>query len=136
MIRSGTINMIHEGSQKGKSAYAISKELGISKNTAKKYMNQPKAEHGLKGRTKSSKLDPFKPQINEMIENGIFNCVVIFERLKDMGYTGDITKQYLFDSEIVNKLDLVFKYLLEEVYEIEIKRNKLVTKLKDVRNQI
>jgi len=41
MIRSGTINMIHEGSQKGKSAYAISKELGISKNTAKKYMNQP-----------------------------------------------------------------------------------------------
>lgn len=83
--------MIHEGSQKGKSAYAISKELGISKNTAKKYMNQPKAEHGLKGRTKSSKLDPFKPQINEMIENGIFNCVVIFERLKDMGYTGGIT---------------------------------------------
>src|SRR5690554_3013676 len=91
MIRSGTINMIHEGSQKGKSAYAISKELGISKNTAKKYMNQPKAEHGLKGRTKPSKLDPFKPQINEMIENGIFNCVVIFERLKDMGYTGGIT---------------------------------------------
>jgi len=54
MIRSGTINMIHEGSQKGKSAYAISKELGISKNTAKKYMNQPKAEHGLKG-----KLSPY-----------------------------------------------------------------------------
>ncbi len=44
--------MIHEGSQKGKSAYAISKELGISKNTAKKYMNQPKAEHGHKCRTK------------------------------------------------------------------------------------
>ena len=29
MIRSGTINMIHEGAQKGKSAYAIGKELGI-----------------------------------------------------------------------------------------------------------
>ena len=91
MIRSGTINMIHEGAQKGKSAYAIGKELGISKNTAKKYMNQPKAEHGLKGRTKPSKLDPFKPEINEMIENGIFNCVVILERLKDIGYTGGIT---------------------------------------------
>jgi len=91
MIRSGTINMIHEGAQKGKSAYTIGKELGISKNTAKKYMNQPKAEHGLKGRTKPSKLDSFKPQINEMIENGIFNWVVIFERRRDMGYTGGIT---------------------------------------------
>ena len=38
MIRSGLITMIREKSQKGKSAYAISKELGISKNTAKKYI--------------------------------------------------------------------------------------------------
>ncbi|HHW49817.1 MAG TPA: IS21 family transposase [Clostridiaceae bacterium] len=91
MIRSGLINMIHEKAQKGKSAYTIGKELGISKNTAKKYMNQPKTTHGLKGRIRPSKLDPFKPQINEMVENGIFNCVVIFERLKDMGYTGGIT---------------------------------------------
>jgi len=91
MIRSGTINMIREKAQKGKSAYAIGKELGISKNTAKKYMSQPKAEHGLKGRTRPSKLDPFKPKINEMMGNGIFNCVVILERLKDMGYTGGIT---------------------------------------------
>ena len=84
MIRSGLINMIREKSQNGKSAYAISKELGISKNTAKKYIRQPKAKHGLKGRTRPTKLDPFKPQINEMMENGIFNCVVILERLQDM----------------------------------------------------
>ena len=91
MIRSGLINMIRENVRKGKSAYAVGKELGISKNTAKKYMHQPKTEHGLKGRTRPTKLDPFKPQINEMMENGIFNCVVILERLQDMGYTGGIT---------------------------------------------
>jgi transposase len=68
MIRSGLINMIREKAQKGKSAYAIGKELGISKNTAKKYMNQPRAEHGLKGRKKPSKLDPFKPEIHEMLK--------------------------------------------------------------------
>jgi transposase len=91
MIRSGLINMIREKAQKGKSAYAIGKELGISKNTAKKYMNQPRAEHGLKGRKKPSKLDPFKPEIHEMLKSGIFNCVVIHERLQDKGYTGGIT---------------------------------------------
>ena len=84
MIRSGLINMIRENVRKGKSAYAVGKELGISKDTAKKYMHQPKTEHGLKGRTRPTKLDPFKPQINEMMENGIFNCVVILERLQDM----------------------------------------------------
>ena len=41
MIRSGLILMIKEKALKGKSAYAIGAELGISKNTAKKYMEQP-----------------------------------------------------------------------------------------------
>jgi len=38
MIRSGLINMIREKALNGKSAYAIGKELGISKNTAGKYL--------------------------------------------------------------------------------------------------
>jgi transposase len=91
MIRSGLINMIREKAQKGKSAYAIGMELGISKNTVKRYIDKPKAVHGLKGRTRPSKLDPFKPKINEMMENGIFNCIVILEKLQDIGYTGGIT---------------------------------------------
>jgi hypothetical protein len=40
MIRGGLINMIREEAQKGKSAYAIGKELGISKNTVKKGMSR------------------------------------------------------------------------------------------------
>lgn len=37
MIRSGLINMIREKSREGKSAYAISQEVGVAENTAKKY---------------------------------------------------------------------------------------------------
>lgn len=91
MIRSGLINMIRENALKGKSGYAIGKELGISKNTAKKYMKRNVAPHRLKERTRPSKLDPFKPEISIMLENGIFNCVVIYERLKVSGYTGGMT---------------------------------------------
>ena len=47
--------MIREEAQKGKTAYAISKEFTISKNTAKKYFEQDiSIQHGLKGRTKPS----------------------------------------------------------------------------------
>ena len=38
MIRSESITMIREKALEGKSAYMISKELGFSKNTVKKYM--------------------------------------------------------------------------------------------------
>ena len=97
MIRSGLINMIREKALNGKSAYAIGKELGISKNTAGKYLNQSVQDHGLAGKSKGSKLDPFKSRIDNMLSQGIFNCVVILERLQSKGYTGGITivKEYV-----------------------------------------
>ncbi|MGM0395693.1 MAG: hypothetical protein ACQEP4_01410 [Bacillota bacterium] len=70
MIRSGLITMIREKSDQGKSPYAISKELGIAENTAKKYIdNRGKIlRHGLSGKSKGSKLDPFKQDIEDYIK--------------------------------------------------------------------
>lgn len=59
MIRSGLILMIKELAGKGKSAYSIGRELGVSKNTARKYITQPAQPHGLKGVRKGSKLAPY-----------------------------------------------------------------------------
>ncbi len=91
MIRSGLILMIKEKATKGKSAYAISKEIGISKNTARKYMTAPAAPHGLKGTHKPSKLDDYKPLIHALLDQGIYNCVVLLERLRAAGYDGGIS---------------------------------------------
>ena len=97
MIRSGLILMIKESAEKGKSAYAISREIGISKNTARKYMTQPAKPHGLKGIKKGSKLDPYKPMLEEWMSQGIYNCVVLLERLREAGYDGgmSILKEYV-----------------------------------------
>lgn len=40
MITSGLILMIKESAAKGKNAYVISQEIGMSKNAARKYMKQ------------------------------------------------------------------------------------------------
>jgi transposase len=95
MLRSGMILVIREKAQQGKSAYAIGVELGISKNTARKYIERqcvspPKID-------RFSKLDNFKPMIHDLMSQGIFNCVVLLERLKDVGYDGGITilKEYV-----------------------------------------
>ena len=80
--------MIKDLAAKGKSAYAIGQEIGVSKNTARQYMQQPARQHGLKGVLKGSKLDPYKPYLDEWMAQGIFNCVVLLERLRALGYDG------------------------------------------------
>lgn len=72
--------MIREKANDGKSNYAIGNELGISKNTARKYREpQMQSEVQIKS---SSKLDAFKEEIHLMMSQGIFNCVVMMERLR------------------------------------------------------
>ena len=91
MIRSGTILMIREKAQEGKSAYAIAKETGLSKNTVKKYIAPATVETANLARNQPSKLDDYKDLIHVCMAAGIFNCQVIFERIRDKGYTGSIT---------------------------------------------
>lgn len=88
MLKYRTIRMIKQKAAQGKTAYAISQELGISKNTALRYMAddvpaRPKY-------CRASKLEPFKPKIDALMEQGIFNCVVILEHLQAAGYDGGI----------------------------------------------
>ena len=66
MLKYRTIRMIKQKAAQGKTAYAISQELGISKNTALRYMAddvpaRPKY-------CRASKLEPFKPKIRHSIE--------------------------------------------------------------------
>ena len=112
MIRSGLVNMIREKARDGKSAYAISTELGVAENTAKKYISQPVSEHGLKGRVKGSRLDPFKPAVDAMLGKGIFNCVVMLERLQKEGYEGGITilKEYIHPHRLPKSSPAVRRY--------------------------
>ena len=68
--------------------------MEIAENTAKKYMRNRGKEvkvHGLCGRPRGSKLDPFKPYLNELIGSGIINCVVLLEKLRVQKYAGGIT---------------------------------------------
>ncbi len=112
MIRSGLILMIRQEAQSGQSAYAIGKKLGISKNSVKKYIEDGPKEHGLKNMKRPSKLDPYKPQIDTMLSNGIFNCTVIMERIQATGYDGKITiiKDYIHNKRPPRNSPAVQRY--------------------------
>ena len=87
MIRSSTIHTIHELATQGKSIHAIARELGIARNTVRRYLRgKPEAVARPK---RGSKLDPYKGQIHRWInEDHLLNCEVMLPRLQALGYAG------------------------------------------------
>ena len=90
MIKRETIRLIREKAIEGKTAYRIAKELGISKNTVKTHIASGCNENAQYPK-RQSKLDAFKPEIDRLMSQGVFNCVVIFGHLQKLGYDGRIT---------------------------------------------
>lgn len=73
--------------KEGYSKRVISRMLNLSRETVRKYLNSSSVENGNKGRRNPSKLDPYRKQIERLVDERrlIKN---IFEALKSMGYTG------------------------------------------------
>src|SRR5947209_535303 len=90
MIRSGTINTIHELATQGKSIREIARLLGIARNTVRRYLRgKPEAVPRPK---RGSKLDGYTGQIHRwMQEDHLYNCETMLSRLKEMGYTGSLS---------------------------------------------
>ncbi len=90
MIRSGTINTIHELSAQGKSIREIARIVGIARNTVRRYLRgkpiaAPRPKRG-------SILDAYKGQIRRwMTEDHLSNCEVMFSRLQTQGYSGGLS---------------------------------------------
>jgi transposase len=93
MIRSRTVNTIHELSAQGKSIQEMAITLGIARNTVRKYLRHPELAAMPHPRpNRRSKLDPFKEQIKQwMQEDHCYNCEAMLPRLLAMGYTGSLS---------------------------------------------
>jgi len=93
MIRSRTVNTIHELSAQGKSIQDIAITLGLARNTVRKYLRHPELSTIPHPRpNRRSKLDPFKEQIKQWItEDHCYNCEAMLPRLLAMGYTGSLS---------------------------------------------
>jgi transposase len=87
MLRSGIVNTIREMAVRGKPVRAIARELGLARNTVRKYVRGPTEAAARAPRP--SKLDPYKAQIRHWIEHDhLYNCQTMYRRLREQGYTG------------------------------------------------
>lgn len=85
-----TIKVLH---QQGMGIKAIARKLGISKNTVKKYLKDSSEPQYSKRPKRSSKLDSFKPYLNQRIQDAAPDWIpatVLFDEILALGYTGKI----------------------------------------------
>src|SRR5260370_31844175 len=93
MIRSRTVNKMHDLDAEGKSIQDIAISLGIARNTVRKYLRHPELVAMPHPRpNRRSKLDPFKEQVRRGItEDPCYNCEAMLPRLLEVGYTRSLS---------------------------------------------
>ena len=91
MISRETVFEIHRLNNEGYKERNISRLLGVGRNTVSRYLKNP--EKTFKPREKRlSKLDPFKPAIDEYLETDpTVGAPVILRKIRNKGYSGGIT---------------------------------------------
>ena len=98
MLRGINVDEITTLRRQGLSLTAISRLTGFDRKTVRKYLLNGKKppSYGLRS-ARPSKLDPYKPFVEERLDAGVWNAVVLLRELRGQGYDGGYTilKDYL-----------------------------------------
>jgi transposase len=86
------VSDITELKRQGLSIQAISSLMGLDRKTVRKYLLKPETSPVYGPRAKpASKLDSFKPYLEERLKAGVWNACVLMRELRERGYKGGYT---------------------------------------------
>src|SRR5262245_59798527 len=96
MLRSRTVHTILELRAQGLSLHEIARQLGLARNTVRKYVRGGAAVPAARP-PRPMKLDPFKDLIRDWVQHDhLLNCVTMLERLRPLGYSGGLSQLKAF----------------------------------------
>ena len=91
MLRGRDVQELKELQRQGMSIQAISKLTGWDRKTIRKYMKAAGVpEYGPRA-AQPSKLDAFKPYLEERLRAGVWNARVLLRELRERNFTGSYT---------------------------------------------
>jgi len=92
VLRGRDVQDIEELKRQGLSIRAISRLTGYDPKTIRKYLIQPESTPAYGPRPAGpSKLDQFKPYLEERLKAGVWNAQVLLRELRARGYPGGYT---------------------------------------------
>ena len=88
---------IRSDRQKGLSNVELGKKYHMDQRTAKRYAESPEKPKYTLSEPKPTKVDPFKPVVDEWLEEAPYSAKRILEKLREMGFDGgySIVKAYV-----------------------------------------
>lgn len=110
--------------RKGLTQRRIARKLGISRNTVKKYIEDPEFAEGKHKRSKrSSMLDPFNGNIVSWLDEDCeYSGTWIYDRLCNMGFTGsyEIVKRKVHDLKAERQQIAYMRFETEPGYQAQV----------------
>lgn len=82
---------LYELHGQGMSIRRIADELGVARNTVRTYLRASGVPQPKPRPKRSSKLDPYRPYLQQRLAEGVTNCVVLLRELQARGYDGGYT---------------------------------------------
>ena len=88
---------IYEMKGAGRSIRGIAEDLGVARNTVRRYLKSPEAMRPRQRARRTSKLDSYTEYVDRRLDDGLENCVVLHRELQALGYDGgySILKSYV-----------------------------------------
>lgn len=80
--------MIEEGVKQGEYLKDIAAELGVHPRTVRRLLVRGSVPPGKRPGAWRSKLDPYKPTVDQWLAEGVWNGVVVWRELQAQGFTG------------------------------------------------
>lgn len=88
MLGGGKVKELYELKGEGCSIRGIARELGISRNTVRKYVRSPEVPKPRTRPKRGTKLDAYKEYIDGRLADGLENCAVLMREIGELGYDG------------------------------------------------
>lgn len=97
--------MIRHLHEKGCFQRDIAAQLNISERTVRRALQRGGPPPRRKAGVRPSKLDPYKPQIDQLLAEEVWNAEVIFQLIREAGYAGGISilRQYVQPKRALRK---------------------------------
>ena len=84
MLKAGEVREFYEMKGAGRSVRGIA-DLGIARNTVRRYLKSPEAIRAKPRPQRASKLDPYTGYVDRRLDEGLENRVVLHRELRARG---------------------------------------------------
>jgi transposase len=108
----------------------IANELGVHPKTVSRALKRggPPVKHRKK---RASKLDPFKPRIDQLLEEGVWNAKVILREIEAQGYTGSYTilREYIQPKRVLRPGRATVRFETEPGQQLQTDWGEILTEI-------